>query len=727
MPVSVVDNLSAPFQTMHQHVSNMVNEMNKFQQAMSRPITPAFNAGAMVPPLQQVGNQTNMNTQSQREHNQTLSEGANNATGLLGKIKGIAGVYLGLQGLKKMIDFGDQISGTTARLDIMNDGLRTTNDLNRMIYESAQESRVSFTDTANVVAKLGMLAGDAFRGNDELVKFTTLMNKSFALSGAGIQEKTAAMYQLTQAMASGRLQGDEFRSILENAPMLAQAIKKELNGIDMKKASSEGLITADVIKRAMFHSADEINGKFDELPLKFSDIASRIKNNFVVGMAPLAQAISRLWNNKYVIAFANNLVVVFSILGHIGAMAFDAINYAITFVGNNMQWLGPIILALVAIYAVLNAGLLVSAWRWVADTAAKVANTVADWALTAATIGLIIAQDGLNAALLACPLTWIVIAVIAVIGIYYALVGVYNRVTGQHISATGILIGVFFMLGAFVFNIFKNIANVIAIVAEFLVNVFRNPVSAVKMLLLNMARNALSVARSMTSCFDSVATNLANGIIDGVNMAISAINWLIDALNMIPGINIGKVGMVGHIGSITHTIDNKIKDIDGMMSDIKSKDKDYTSIKKLEFTNLGDAFNSGYSFGEGMANKVKNLFNFNKDDDKDKKQDYSQYLKDAGLDPAGGAGKGGAGKALKDTAKNTKRSADALDNAKLDVKYLREMAERQAINRFTTAQINIENTINGVPDIQDLDGMVDHLNDRLQKELEIQVDGYYKV
>lgn len=712
LPVSVSDGLSSPFSDMTRHVVELTNAYSKFTETVSKPVS--YNV------TDSIGQANN----KQIALNSSVSEGAGLMGNLVNKAKMLVGAYLGIQVVKQMIDISDTYTSMQARINMINDGLQSNYQLNLMIYDSANRTRGVYTDMAQTVTKLGLLAKDAFNSNAELIKFTELMQMSFKVGGAGLQEQQAAMYQLTQAMASGRLQGDEFRSILENAPMLAQAIKKELNGIDMKKASSEGLITADVIKRAMFNAAGDIEDRFNKMPTTFGEIWNKIKNNFVIGMAPMFEALNRLANNPYIINFVNNSITAFALLGQVGATMFDAINGAITFVGDNMQWLGPIILGLVAIYAVLNAELLISAARWIADAVAKAAATIADWALTAATIALIIAQDGLNAALLACPLTWIVIAIIAVIAAYFALIGVYNHVTGAHVSGVGLICGAFGFLGALVFNIMKNIANHVGIVAEFVANVFNHPIYSVQRLFVNLAKNALGVAKSITSSFDIVATNIANAMVDGANMAINAINWIIDALNMIPGVNIGKIGTIGHTTSITHTISNLEAGLDKWLEE--SKPKDYKVLApNLKYTNPMDWANKGYDMGANFSKKVKDkvggLFDkdkFKPDKDKDKQYGLGDF-KQSGLSPGGN-------KAQKGTAKNTKKTAENTEKFLDDIRYMRELAERQAINRFTTAEINIENTINN-PQAEDLDGFVDKLNDELTSQLERQVDGYYAV
>ncbi len=242
--------------------------------------------------------------QAQQRLNNDMREGQKAAEGILNKIKGWAAAAGVAFGAKQIIEMSDEMALTKARLDLMNDGLQTTDQLQEMIFESAQRARTSFLDTAQVVSKLGILAGDAFSSNQEMVYFAELMNKQFKIGGASLQEQTAAMYQLTQAMAAGRLQGDEFRSIMENAPMLAQAIADHMGKTtgELREMSSQGLITADVIKRAMFEAAEETNRRFEELPMTWGQVWTTTLNNILYYSQPLLDMVNLIANNWSTIA-----------------------------------------------------------------------------------------------------------------------------------------------------------------------------------------------------------------------------------------------------------------------------------------------------------------------------------------------------------------------------------------------------------------------------------------
>lgn len=267
-----------------------------------------------------------------------------------------AGLYTAqtiFAGLGKVTGLADNLSSTTARLNLMNDGLQTTAELQNMILASSNASRSSYMDTAAVVSKLGILAGSAFKDNKEMVFFAEQMNKQFKVGGAGIQEQTSAMYQLTQAMAAGKLQGDEFRSIMENAPLLAQAIARYTGKTmgELKTMSSEGKITADIIKNAMIASAEETNQKFAEMPVTFGQAMTLIKNQLVTTVEPImkwmsqgAAWIAENWQSvvPVVIGLATALTTYGAVLGIVTAAHWIATGAAkaffIALAANPIMW-----------------------------------------------------------------------------------------------------------------------------------------------------------------------------------------------------------------------------------------------------------------------------------------------------------------------------------------------------------------------------------------------------
>lgn len=220
-------------------------------------------------------------------------------TGFTNTIRKLVGAYAGLQGLKKLVNLSDMYTQTTARLDMMNDGLQTTAELNDMIFQSAMRSRGAYQQTADMVAKLGTLAGGAFNSSAEIVAFAEQLNKQMTLSGTSSVGRDAAMLQLTQAMSSGVLRGEELNSVLEQTPMIAQSIANYM-GVsigEMRELASQGAITANVVKNAMFAAAEETNAKFAQMPMTWEQVWTQMQNVVTKALEPLLVAISRIANN----------------------------------------------------------------------------------------------------------------------------------------------------------------------------------------------------------------------------------------------------------------------------------------------------------------------------------------------------------------------------------------------------------------------------------------------
>ena len=237
----------------------------------------------------------------------------------------------------------DQLTQLRARIDLINDGSQSTAEIMDKVFSAANRSRGSFLDMADSVAKLNLLAKDAFTSNDEAIYFVEQLNKQFKIAGAGVQETTSAMYQLTQAMAAGKLQGDEFRSIMENAPMLAQSIAQEmgLSVGQLKEMSSQGLITADIIKNALFNSAEETNAKFAEIPMTFQDIGTKLQNDLIAAFQPVMEELGNMTSSDAFMSVLNELAFSFKVVAAAAQVsiaiikgAFSSLSVVITTIKN---------------------------------------------------------------------------------------------------------------------------------------------------------------------------------------------------------------------------------------------------------------------------------------------------------------------------------------------------------------------------------------------------------
>lgn len=315
------------------------------------------------------------------ELSQSQKRATSSSNALGGSLKSLIGTYISLQTLKGLFTMSDTLALTTARLNMMNDGLQTTAQLNAMVYQSAQRARESYAETADFVAKLGTLAGDAFGSTQEIIAFAEQINKQMKLSGATTQGAQAAMLQLTQALSSGTLRGEELNSVLEQTPMIAQTIANYL-GVStgqMREMASEGKITAQVIKNAMFSAAEETNAAFEDLPLTWADIWTQIQNQGIMALQPLFDALNQLANSQFVQDVVNGITVALAILGTVAQIVAD-----------NIEIIGPI--------------LATAAAAWLAY---KVAVTL-----------VTIAQNLLNAAMAANPIGLIIVLIVALVAAF---------------------------------------------------------------------------------------------------------------------------------------------------------------------------------------------------------------------------------------------------------------------------------------------------------------------
>lgn len=411
-------------------------------------------------------------------------------SGLLGTLKSLVGGYVGIQGVKALVGLSDTMAQTSARLNMVNSQFGTTLDLNQMIYESAQRSRGAYADTADLVGKLGTLAADSFSTPEELIGFAEQINKQYVLSGTSAQGAQAATLQLTQALSSGTLRGEELNSVLEQAPTIVQSISDYLGKTtgEIRELASEGLITSDIVKAAILSAAEETNAAFEEMPLTWSQVWTMMQNTAIMALQPVLSGVNWL--------------------------------------ANNIDIIGPPVVAVAGAFAIAGGAIalytaqqkLSSAW-----TAIMAARTML---LHGSTIAQTAAQYGLNAAMLGSPVMWVVGGVMLLIGALYGGVAAYNELTDSSVSATGIITGAMGGLFAFVGNGFILLWNIIGEAATFLENVFIHPVEVVKFLFLGMAESVLSYISQMMQGIQDTVNKIPGVEVDitsGINGLISDI------------------------------------------------------------------------------------------------------------------------------------------------------------------------------------------------------------
>lgn len=645
------------------------------------------------------------NVDEQGRFNREIEEGTNEANSLMQTIKGAVAAYATIQTLSTALNLSDQLTSTTARLNLMNDGLQTTQDLQNMIYLSAERARGSYQATADAVSKLGLMAGDAFGSSEEIIAFMEQVNKQFTIAGTEAAGIDAAMLQLTQAMGSGVLRGEEYNSILEQAPNIIQAIADymEVPKGQLKDMAAEGQITADIVKAAMFAAADDTNAKFESMPKTFSQIWTSFQNTALMAFQPVLQRMNEIANSEAFQEFVNNAIEGLSMVAGIALEIFDLLVSVAGAVADNWSWLSPIIYGVAAALAVyygwqlaVNAINAITKGIHIEMAIAQMIHAAATGALTAATAAEIAAQNGLNAALYACPIVWIIVLIIALIALFYAAVAAVNKFAGTSVSATGIICGAFMVAAAFIGNLFVTLINFvidifvvlwnfIAAFANFFANVFTDPVGAVARLFFDLVDTVLSLLQSLASAIDTIfGSNLA-GAVQGWRDSLSG--WVDDTF--------GKGTEV--------------------MAQLNANDM---HLGRFEY---GSAWDAGYSFGEGIDESIANfdpssLFDTNVPG-ADDYANLGNY----------GSGIGGIGSGVDDIAGNTGKIADSMDITEEDLKYLRDIAEQETVNRFTTAEITIEQTNhNTVSGKMDLDGIVSGLTDAANEAVDRIAEGVHE-
>ena len=584
----------------------------------------------------------------------------------------------------------NEFNSIQARLNLVTGDQANTVALNKQIYDSAIRARGGYMEMAESVTQLSMSAHDAFPDPREAVGFMEGIQKLFVIGGASKESQKNAMLQLTQGLASGQLQGDEFRSIAENAPMIENIIAKTM-GVsrgELKKLSSEGKVTADVIKQSIMQNMPEIEAQFAKMPKTFDDHMTELKNRAINAFTPVFERLKGLGNSEVMgrmfDGIANAIEYVAPFFYWLVGVAEWAMSGITTAFGAVSDFLSEnfgivevalgILAGVIAYYATMT---LISAANTAIAMGAVAAKTVVDWAETAAIIAMEAAQYGLNAAIALCPITWIVGGIILLIGLFYLAVAGINYFAGTSISATGIIFAAFAWLWARIRNIFTFVWNLVASVANFLANVFQDPLAAIYNL------------------FSDIWSNV-------VDLIAAAVNSSIDLIKKIPGMSL-------LIGNAHVTAD------DFKFSHAPVAGGERTVMPKMEMVNAADYANSGYQMGA-------NLFNFEMPTPTI--PDYKASETENAKKIANPDGTPKDSKAGKETANNTKRMADAVEMTADEIKELRESAVQSALNQFNQSHVIVNVDMdNNISNEMELDGVTSKLLDGIRNAVGMKREG----
>ncbi len=705
--IRVQDQTSSVVQKMNRALMIVINTMEKLNRVSSDPIdmaglNSARNGLAQVEvAMEDVTRSIRQAQEEQERYGETVRRSEGDVGSLASKVGKLVATYATAQTAKAALDYSDELANTTARLSLMAREGENVSDINEKIYASANRARSAYDDTADMVAKLGVLAGNAFGSTDEVIMFAEQLNKNFKISGTETTGIQAAMLQLTQAMASGVLRGEEFNSIMEQAPTVIQTIADymDVSTGQLKEMAGEGLVTAEVVKAALIGAAEETDAKFNSMTVTFSDVWNVFKNEAGHALDPVWQRLRQISDSEGLMAFATNAGRSIGTVANIIITVFDRTAQLGGFIANNWAMIAPVIGAVLTIMALYNAALIVNntiqAVSNMLKTAAAVravAHGSATAAEAAATTGLTASQMAFNAALYACPLTWILVIIIAIIAAIFLVIAAINKATGSSISATGVIAGALAWVGTFLYNNFLSlldlvlgvinmVANQFISFANFLANVMVDPVGAIIHLFGDMGDGVLGILETIASAIDKI---FGSNLSDAVSGWRSSLSTKVDDLAE-------KYG--------NGKYEKKIENID--LS---------SSTFGLERRDLTDAYNAGYSWGEGLGDKF-NLDGLTGIGETGNGLDYDALLSKVG-----------------DIGDNTKDIKNSVDVSEEDLKYLKELAERETINRFTTAEITVEmgGVVNNLGAGDDIDGFMDVLTDKLYETMSVASEGVHE-
>ena len=694
--IVVNDGMSPAFKSMTKAMNIMLNTFESVQRASSRAIdTAAINtarqeiANANVILEQTEENIKKINQQANKTP-ETLDKATTSADGLYDKIKGIALSIGSAMGVGQLLNLSDQMSNTKARLNLILDDGGSIEELEQKVFESANRARADYMTMASVVAKLNANAGNAFKNNDETIAFAELLNKQFTIAGATTEEIESASLQLTQALGSGVLRGEELNAVFEACPPIIQSIADYLD-VDIGKIremASEGQLSASVVKNAMFTASDEINEKFNSMPMTWAQIWTKIKNYALMAFQPILQRISDIANSSQFNTFVNNVINGLATMGDIAVQVFGVIMNIGNFFVDNWGMIAPIIMGVVIALGLYNIALFACNVMQGISAIASTIHTVALERQKNATFKATMAQYGFNTALLACPITWILIAIIAVIAAIYLVVAAINKVTGSSISATGVIVGALTTAVAFIWNLFLGLLDLVLAVinamvnpwitfANFFANLFNDPIASILHLFGDFADSILGVIESIAKALDKVF---------GSNLAGAVQGW--------------RNSLSGMVEKVANQYGNGSYE---KVAEELNLSSESLGLKRWEY---GNAWSTGYNWASGnnknnaLADPAKNLL--------DKMNsgngfDYASMMDNLNNNVA-------------QTADNTGKVADTLEVAEEDLQYIKDLAEQDVINRFTTASISVDFTnTNRIENDMDLDGVVERIKDTIQE------------
>ena len=639
----------------------------------------------------------------------SAAEGATSR--LTQKVTRLAAAFLSFETVKKGMEISDTYTNINSKLSLITQNARQLKSLQNDIFAAADRARGSYTSMADTVAKLGIIAGKQFGSNQNIVKFTETMQKMFKIGGTPVANQAGALLQLQQAIGLGRLQGQDLRILAEDAPLVETAIAKYMGKStgEVKKLGTEGKITSQVLINSILKYSDTVDKQMGKMKYTWGDYWNKIKNGAYKAFGGVFDNNSSVLGSQNFQNMINGIISSFSVLAKAANGVMTGIANIGGFVVQNWSLIAPIIGTVTAAVLLYNGALLVNNVIQGISTGIKTLATIASAAHgekiteeTLKTIGMTQAQLAFNATLYACPIAWIIGAIVVAIGAIYLVIAIVDKATHQAISATGVIVGAAFVVGA----AFKNLYF---LVADFFVGVW------------NMAQ---ALIHNLGVGFPNLWTDLQTGFLGFVTMILNGVKAVADAINCIPGMKMDTSGLANMINSNTSKIAALQKN-KGKYEDLGAAYmKGATTYKAFEGNWASSAYNAGYKVGQSFDKKVKSWTS-----GIGKITSGSTKNKSTGL---GSAGKSGLGTSsnpatVKGTGADGTMKVNITDQ---DLQYMRDLAEKQYINKFSTAVLSPKLNVNfsgNVGDKNDQKQIYSTISRMLKEELATAAEGYYPV
>lgn len=705
--VQINDGMSPALRSMNKALNIVLSSFEKLQSTSANSIDTSdirdaraelANAAVAVSKLEeeleQAGNEQKQFTNEVRHTDSAMS-------GLISKVGSLIATYATFQTLLSAVQLSDQITQTESRLNLIVDveAGESVDELTQKIMESANRSRASYLETSKTVASFAQRAGDAFgNNNDQVIAFVETLNKMYAISGATADEQYSSMLQLTQALGSGVLRGEEFNAVFEASPNIMQAVADYMGKPigALREMAAEGQITAEIVKNAIFSASEQVNKDFESMNWTWQQLWTVFKNHAIEAFDPVLRKINELANNKDVQNFVSGIASTLPIVANVILTIFELVASVASFLYDNWEPIEPLIMGIVTALGLYVGALLTYNAIQAISAGITAVKAAAEMMASGATFAATVAQHGFNAALLACPITWIVLGIIALIAVIAAVCSSMNSMAGVATSAFGKITGGINVVMAF----FKNLAMLVANIA------------------LGIGNAIAALASNMMAAFSAAIHGIQGWFYGLVATVAEAIASIAAELNKLPFVSFDYSGATNAAASFAAK-EAAAKGYEADYTDIGAALKEgMSTFDAFADGWVSDAFASGAEWGDGISDKITGgMDGLETPSFGGGGGDYSGYADDYLNDIANNTGSG---------AGSAKDIADALELSEEDLKYIRDIAEQEAINRFTTAEIKIDmQNNNTIGSNMDLDGMVSYLEDKLYESMEIAAEGVH--